>query len=107
MGKFRLRPISKETDLSTLDVNQIEFMCNMAIVNKIIAKKKNIEWSDDTQSMFDQTVKVYFLVKKNLHYSVHFGIQIDQLIESGRITLQEVITDKGRICINHFIKSLI
>ena len=106
MGKFRLRPVHKEIDLSTLDFNQVDFICNMAIINKIIAKQRNVKWNDETQNEFDEKFKIYFLVKRNMEYTTRFGSQIDELIKSGSLTVDKVITDKGRKCIDHFIKSL-
>ena len=106
MTKFRLKPNHKKIDLSTIENKQVDFICNMGIINKIIAKRNGTPWSDETQAEFDEKIKVYFLVKKNLEYDVLFGNEIDELITSKGLTVQELITDNGRKCIDHFIKSL-
>jgi hypothetical protein len=105
MKKFRLRPNMKNIDLATMDVNQIDFICNAGIVNKIMAKRQGVEWNDEVQDAFDEKHLVYFIVKKNMEYTTLFGKEVDQVIKDKQIELHTVITDKGWKCIDHFIKS--
>ncbi len=107
MRGFRLKPNNKKIDLQELNVDHIDFICNMGIINKIIAKRKGIPWSYDIQNQFDADIKVYFLVKKNLEYDVLYGKDIDELIISKGLFLNKIVSDKGKKCIDHFIKTIV
>lgn len=106
MRGFRIKPNEKNIDLGKLDPKNILFICNMGLVNKIIAKIRGVEWNQNTQDEFDARIKVYFLIKTNLEYNVFFGKAIDDYIEEHSIVVEDVIKEKARKCIDHFIKNL-
>lgn len=106
MRGFRLRPRQTKIEISKLDHRQIDFLCNAGIINKMIAKKTGVPWDQSKQDEFDLSVKVYFIVKKNMEYDVLFGNEFNEFLDSNGLTVNKSITETGKKCIDHFIKSL-
>lgn len=106
MRGFRFKPNQKKTEVNRLDAIDIDFLCNIGIINKMIAERTGLSWNQKKQDDFDAAVTVYFLVKKNFEYDVYFGKDFDDFLETHGISVTGQITEKGKKCIEHFIKSL-
>jgi len=106
MRGFRIKPNLKAMDFGKILPEQIDYICSTQVLDKIICKRKNIPWDQELADLMDEKYQMYFVVKKNLEYNIVSSEIMKPYQERNNMTFDSDITDKGKRCMDHYLKTL-
>jgi predicted nucleic acid-binding protein len=106
MRGFRIKPNLKAMDFGLIKPEQIDYICSTQVLDKIICKRKDIVWDQELADLMDEKYQMFFVVKTNMEYNVVSSEILTPYLEKNAIAFGSKVTDKGKKCIEHYLKAL-